>query len=64
MKKRKKSHTDFSYNQYSNIVYLKRGKFHMANPVFPGFYISILFPDKIIFKKIKLDGFLGNNIPD
>ena len=64
MKKRKKFNTDYSNNQYSKIVYLKTGKFHPADPVFPGFFISILFPDKIIFQKINLDGFQGNNIPD
>ena len=64
MKKRKKSNTDYSYNQYSNIVCLKRGNFHPASPVFPGFFFSIFFPDRIIFQKKKLDGFQGNNTPD
>ena len=64
MKKRKKFNTDYSNNQYSKIVYLKTGKFHPADPVFPGFFISFLFPNRIIFQKKKLDGFQGNNTPD
>ena len=54
MKKRKKSNTDYSYNQYSNIVCLKRGNFHPANPVFPGFFFQFFFLTELFFKKKNL----------